>query len=295
MQCQVNFSSRRLTCCRSLWHGLTDLSQKRNLRVHLCHFMVAVDDRGIPLALEGIPQRIVSLVPSLTETLVDLGAEDRIVGLTKFCVHPDHLRRERTRIGGTKGVNLASIMDLKPDLVLANLEENDAQDVMALEIAGIPCWVCDVRSVERAFQLLADLGTLVGCAQAGEDMAEQVRASWIRGQASFKPSYRKVAYAVWRSPWMWAGSDAYIQDVLKWWGWSPWPALPRYPELTMDEVASAEVEGVLLPSEPFPFKESHLQECGGLPAQLVDGEMFSWYGSRMLQVPSYFEGFHLRV
>jgi len=262
--------------------------------VHLCHFMVAVDDRGIPLTMDGIPQRIVSLVPSLTETLVDLGAEDRIVGLTKFCVRPEHLRRERTRIGGTKGVNLGAIMDLQPDLVLANLEENDAQDVMALEIAGIPCWVCDVRSVERAFQLLADLGQLVGCAEKGEEMALEVRASWTRGQASFSPPFQKVAYAVWRSPWMWAGSDAYIQDVLRWWGWLPWPEISRYPERTMDDVSAAGVEGVLLPSEPFPFKEIHLQEAGDLPAHLVDGEMFSWYGSRMVHVPAYFEGWDIQ-
>ena len=252
--------------------------------------MVAVDDRGIPLAMEGTPQRIVSLVPSLTETLVDLGAEDRIVGLTKFCVRPDHLRRERTRIGGTKGVNLAAIMDLKPDLVLANLEENEAQDIMALEIAGIPCWVCDVRSVERAFQLLADLGHLVGCAQAGEDMAQKVRSRWTSGRASFSPPFEKVAYAVWRDPWMWAGTDAYIQDVLRWWGWSPWPDSPRYPECDIEEVVASGVEGVLLPSEPFPFKEAHLEECAGLPARLVDGEMFSWYGSRMMQVPAYLTG-----
>ncbi|HCZ08657.1 MAG TPA: cobalamin-binding protein [Flavobacteriales bacterium] len=250
--------------------------------------MVAVDDRGIPLALDGVPQRIVSLVPSLTETLVDLGAEERIVGLTKFCVRPDHLRRERTRVGGTKGVNLAAIMDLRPDLVLANLEENDAQDVMALEIAGIPCWVCDVRSVERAFALLADLGHLVGCGPEGEKMAQDVREQWTQGRALFSPPFKKVAYAVWRSPWMWAGSDAYIQDVLRWWGWSPWPDLPRYPECSMEDVVSSGVEGVLLPSEPFPFKESHLEECAGLPAQLVDGEMFSWYGSRMMQVAFYF-------
>ena len=258
--------------------------------MHLCHFMVAVDDRGIPLTMEGTPQRIVSLVPSLTETLVDLGAEDRIVGLTKFCVRPDHLRRERTRIGGTKGVNLGAIMDLQPDLVLANLEENDAQDVMALEIAGIPCWVCDVRSVERAFQLLADLGQLVGCDQAGQEMSRDVRASWKAGQATFSPPFKNVAYAVWRDPWMWAGTDAYIQDVLRWWGWLPWPELPRYPEGDMAEIINAGVEGVLLPSEPFPFKEVHLEECAGLRGHLVDGEMFSWYGSRMVHVPSYLAG-----
>ena len=249
--------------------------------------MVSVDDRGIPLALDAVPQRIVSLVPSLTETLVDLGAESQIVGLTKFCIHPDHLRRERTRIGGTKGVNLGAIMDLRPDLVIANLEENDAQDVMALEIAGIPCWVCDVRSVERAFQLLSDLGQLVGCAEAGQRMTAEARAGWAEARAQFQPCPQKVAYAVWRSPWMWAGSDAYIQDVLRWWGWTPWPEDARYPEYEMEALKAAGVEGVLLPSEPFPFKAEHQSECGGLPSRLVDGEMFSWYGSRMLRVPEY--------
>ena len=249
--------------------------------------MVSVDDRGIPLSFDAVPQRIVSLVPSLTETLVDLGAESQIVGLTKFCIHPDHLRRERTRIGGTKGVNLGAIMDLRPDLVIANLEENDAQDVMALEIAGIPCWVCDVRSVERAFQLLSDLGALVGCTEAGQSMTTEARNQWAEARTQFEPVPKKVAYAVWRSPWMWAGSDAYIQDVLRWWGWTPWPDDPRYPEYDMAALKAAQVAGVMLPSEPFPFKVEHQSECAGLPSRLVDGEMFSWYGSRMLRVPAY--------
>lgn len=237
--------------------------------------------------MEGPPERIVSLVPSLTETLFDLGAEDRIVGLTKFCVHPDHLRRERTRIGGTKGVNIAAIMDLQPDLVIANLEENEAQDVMALEIAGIPCWVCDVRTVERAFDLLAELGTLIGCADRGAALREEVRAAWQEARADFSPPVEAVAYAVWRNPWMWAGQDAYIQDVLRWWGWRPWPDAMRYPELEMEEVWDSGVGEVLLPTEPFPFKEAHRAECGGLDTRLVDGEMFSWYGSRMALVPDY--------
>lgn len=249
---------------------------------------MTVDDRGIPLDLAGPPQRIISLVPSLTETLVDLGVEDRIVGLTKFCIHPAHLRRERTRVGGTKGVRVDVILDLQPDLVIANLEENEAQDIMALEISGIPCWVCDVRTVERAFRLLSDLGALVGMAERGADLEAEARQSWEEGRLSFNPGQgRKVAYAVWRNPWMWAGHDAYIQSVLRWWGWAPWPEAARYPELDIAEVRDHGVDEVLLPSEPFPFKEDHKAECQGLDARLVDGEMFSWYGSRMLKVPAH--------
>ena len=254
--------------------------------------MMTVDDRGIPLELPDVPQRIVSLVPSITETLVDLGAEDRIVGLTKFCIHPEHLRRARKRIGGTKGVNLGAIMDLQPDLVIANLEENEAQDVMALEIAGIPCWVCDVRSVERAFRLLTDLGRIVGCEEEGEKMEKAVRDAWEEGRLRMQVSSEKVAYAVWRNPWMWAGSDAYIQDVLRWWGWTPWPDEPRYPEKELMQLVAGGVMEVFLPTEPFPFKEQHRAECGALSSRLVDGEMFSWYGSRMSKVPGYLrEGF----
>ncbi|MAC18009.1 MAG: cobalamin-binding protein [Flavobacteriales bacterium] len=249
---------------------------------------MTVDDRGFSLDLAGPPQRIISLVPSLTETLVDLRVEDRIVGLTKFCIHPDHLRRERMRVGGTKGVRIDVILDLQPDLVIANLEENEAQDIMALEISGIPCWVCDVRTVERAFRLLSDLGALVGMADRGADLEAEARRSWEEGRLSVDPGQgRKVAYAVWRNPWMWAGHDAYIQSVLRWWGWTPWPEVARYPELEMAEVRDQGVEEVLLPSEPFPFKEDHKAECEGLDARLVDGEMFSWYGSRMLKVPAY--------
>ena len=249
---------------------------------------MTVDDRGFPLELDAPPQRIISLVPSLTETLVDLGVEDRIVGVTKFCIHPEHLRRERTRVGGTKGVRVDLILDLQPDLVVANLEENEAQDIMALEIAGVPCWVCDVRTVERAFRLLSDLGHLVGADDRGAALEAEARRTWEAGRATHNPGQgRKVAYAVWRQPWMWAGHDAYIQSVLRWWGWSPWPDEARYPELDLESLREAGVEEVLLPSEPFPFKEAHRAECAPLASQLVDGEMFSWYGSRMLQVPGH--------
>ena len=147
-----------------------------------------------------------SLVPSLTETLVDLGAEEQIVGVTRFCLHPDHLRKEKTRVGGTKGVKVDVIMDLRPDLVIANLEENNAQDIMALEIAGVPCWVCDVRSVERAFRLLSDLGTLIGQAERGRQLEQKARETWTAIRERVDPGQgRKVAYAVWRNPWMWAG------------------------------------------------------------------------------------------
>ena len=248
------------------------------------------DDRGFPLAWETPPQRIVSLVPSLTETLVDLGAEEQIVGVTRFCLHPDHLRKEKTRVGGTKGVKVDVIMDLRPDLVIANLEENDAQDIMALEIAGVPCWVCDVRSVERAFRLLSDLGTLIGQAERGRQLEQKARETWTAIRERVDPGQgRKVAYAVWRNPGMWAGRDGAIPSVLRWGGWVPWPDNPRYPELAMDTVRQAGVEEVLLPSEPFPFKEEHKAECGDLPSRLVDGEVFSWYGSRMLQVPAAME------
>ena len=146
-----------------------------------------VDDRGFPFHFDRAPLRIVSLVPSLTETLVDMGLEDRVVGLTKFCIHPDHLRRERTRVGGTKGVRVDVILDLRPDIVIANLEENDAQDIMALEIAGVPCWVCDVRTVERAFNLLSDMGELLGVPEKGGELEQKARESWREGRKLCNP------------------------------------------------------------------------------------------------------------
>ena len=121
----------------------------------------------------------------------------------------------------------------------------------------------------------------------GEAMEAAVRQAWSEGRQRHLPGAdRKVAYAVWRNPWMWAGEDAYIQAVLRWWGWTPWPTERRYPERPTNDLVKAGVEEVLLPSEPFPFKEEHRAECAGLPSRLVVGEAFSWYGSRMRQVPN---------
>ena len=179
------------------------------------------------------------------------------------------------------------ILDLQPDLVIANLEENEAQDVMALEIAGVPCWVCDVRTVERAFRLLGDLGELVGAGECGPcpGAGGPVR---VGSGSSGRPRRRGSSSGLCSlAQSLDVGRARCLIQSVRWWGWSTWPDAPRYPECDMEAVLESGVEEVLLPSEPFPFKEAHRAECLGLTSTLVDGEMFSWYGSRMLQVPAY--------
>ena len=216
--------------------------------------------------------RIVSLVPSWSEWLVDLGVEP--VGVTRFCVHPEGLHRRVARVGGTKQVDVPRVHALKPDLVIACREENVKTQVEALDV---PVLVTDASTVEGAWKDMLRIAEAVGRADQGRDWVSRIQTAW--GQP--RTAEWTAAYAIWRDPWMVAGGDTYIHDVLSWWGVAnAFADELRYPEAT--DWRAAEV--VLLSSEPYPFRESHVKllRQEGQTALLVNGEAFSWYGSRML-------------
>lgn len=242
------------------------------------------------------PQRIISLVPSQTELLYDLGLGERVVGVTKFCIHPETWFKTKHRIGGTKKVDLDKVRALKPDLIIGNKEENDRKDILALE-KEFPVWMSDIRDLDGALDMVRRLGELTGTIEKAETLATRIASGFTLLQPREEP--RTVAYFIWREPYMVAGHGTFINDMLKRMGlvnvFDEGDA--RYPEITEQELAEADPEVILLSSEPYPFKETHILElnmiCPGTPVHIVDGEFFSWYGSRLLRSPEYFSGLNI--
>lgn len=251
--------------------------------------MELTDQMGRSLRIDALPGRIVSVVPSQTELLHDLGAGETVVGITKFCIHPDSWHRTKPRVGGTKRLDLERIRALAPELIVANREENSRADLEIL-MQEFPVWITDIRTLADALDMIRSLGMLIGKTKEAEEMAGEIAR---RFRALGAPAAgRPAAYLIWRDPWMVAGGDTFIHEMLTLAGFrNIFADRPRYPVID-----PAEVSGVLalLSSEPFPFAEKHAVELrekapGCLPC-LVDGEMCSWYGSRLLQAPAYLAG-----
>jgi ABC-type Fe3+-hydroxamate transport system substrate-binding protein len=226
-----------------------------------------------------IPQRIVSLVPSLSELVWWLGAGDRLVGRTRFCVQPPELASIAVDVGGTKDPDTRAILALAPDLVLANREENRREDVDALRAYGLRVLVTDPASVKAAMQMTLQLGVVLGCEDRARELYSEV-ASVVA--AAPEPAVR-VFVPIWRTPLMAMGGDCYGSDVLRLAGGiNVLGDRERYPEVTMDEVRAASPDLVLLPDEPYRFREEHAADYAGLaPAHVIDGQLLWWYGPRM--------------
>lgn len=247
---------------------------------------------GREVTLAATPRRIVSVVPSQTELLCDLGLEEEVVGITKFCVHPERWFRTKERVGGTKQLNLEKIAALQPDLILANKEENEKEQIEALARIA-PVWISDIATLPDALRMIREVGIVCDRADNASRMATRIAARFESLSAHRVP--RRVAYAIWRQPWMWAAQATFIQDVLSRMGWENVLApSERYPEVALTEISALHPDLILLSSEPYPFQEKHLPEvsaaCPDAGVLLVDGEMFSWYGSRLLQTPDYLLG-----
>jgi iron complex transport system substrate-binding protein len=248
--------------------------------------LITSDDLGRSVRYPSPPRRLVSLCPSQTETLFALGLGEHIVGRTRYCIHPGEQVSGVTEVGGTKQLKLDLIRGLKPDLVIAEKEENRREDVIALE-TEIPVFVTDVRSTSHALTMIRSLGRLCNRASEAETLAWRIENRWQQLKPLSTP--RKVAYLIWRKPWMVAGRDTYINDVLTRCGLINVFAghAGRYPEIAVEEIEKFAPDVVLLSSEPYPFTHEHVQEFASrLPKSKVlrvDGEAFSWYGARMLK------------
>lgn len=234
-----------------------------------------------------------SLVPSQTELLFDLGLENEVVGITKFCVHPSSWFRRKQRIGGTKNIDLKKIAELNPDLIIANKEENVKEQVEDLA-AAYPVWISDVNSLEDALQMIESIGIITGKEDAATAIAAEIRAGFAQLQAPNTQGQTNVAYLIWKDPYMTVGGDTFIHHMLKTAGYhNVFEQRNRYPAITITDLQQAACDLVFLSSEPYPFRQKHVDELAlQLPKTtvvLVDGEMFSWYGSRLVQAPAYFQ------
>lgn len=246
------------------------------------------DQTSRTIELLSLPSRIISLVPSQTELLYYLGLEQSVAGITKFCVHPQSWFRSKPRVGGTKQLSFNSIHSLQPDLIIANKEENVKEQVEALA-KDYPVWVSDVNNLGDACGMIASIGEMVQKTKAAQGLINKIKEQFAMLNAPQPPL--RTAYLIWKEPYMTAGGDTFIHDMLTRCGFQNIFALQmRYPAVTLQELQQCQL--LLLSSEPYPFKQQHADELQqhlpGVKIVLVDGEYFSWYGSRLLQAPAYF-------
>lgn len=233
--------------------------------------------------------KIVSLVPSITEALFDLGlTENEVIGRTKFCIHPQEKIKNVSVIGGTKNINIEKIKALQPDLIIANKEENLKEQVEAL-MEDYKVMVTNIDTIEDNYYLLKNLGKLFG----KEEKAKlyNLKIYDVLNQAKLD-SPVKAAYLIWKNPYMTIGSDTFIHRILSEIGFQNiFKDKTRYPQITTEDLTDADV--IMLSSEPFPFKEKHIEELKAFypdkKIMIVDGEAFSWYGTHIAKCENYFK------
>ncbi len=240
------------------------------------------------------PERIISLVPSQTELLVYLGLEEKIVGVTKFCVHPDFLRKTKTIVGGTKNYRFEVIDSLKPDLILGNKEENDREGIQRLA-EKYPVWMSDIYDLKDSFRMISDLGMMTTTSSKAESLITQLEESF----SDPAPKMGTCLYLIWENPYLVAGKNTFIDSMLAHAGFENLMRLDRYPQIDEKKLIELSPDFLLLSSEPFPFKEKHELAFQKLLPKTktlrVDGELFSWYGSRLLQSALYFRRLRAKI
>lgn len=256
-----------------------------------------VDQMGREIQINYPPKRIVSIVPSQTELLFELGLDTEVIGITKFCIHPIAKFAERTKVGGTKKLNIERIRQLQPDLIIGNKEEN-IQNEIELLAQDFPVWMSDIGNLEEAINAISQIGDLVNRQPEAAYLNHLINAGFtdLQALALSKNINQSVAYLIWKDPYMCAGRQTFIHDILTKIGLQNVIQQSRYPETTISQLQTLNPQLVFLSSEPYPFKQKHIDEIqSALPnakVMLVDGEMFSWYGSRLVKAVNYL--FHLQ-
>jgi ABC-type Fe3+-hydroxamate transport system substrate-binding protein len=262
-----------------------------------CTFVVMkqifIDQLGWIISISFPLKRIISLVPSQTELLFDLGLDEEIAGITKFCIHPADKVRFKTKIGGTKKLDLEKIRQLQPDLIIGNKEENDKEQIEQL-MQEFPVWMSDINNLDTALDMIKKLGNVVNRVSEAEQMATEIAINFDNLKSiavNQKSKIPHVAYFIWKDPYMVAGNNTFIDDMIQRAGWKNAIESDRYPELSANDIYTVPPDVILLSSEPYPFKERHIEEfktiCPHAEVFITNGELFSWYGSRLRLTPEY--------
>lgn len=236
-----------------------------------------------------MPKRIVSLVPSQTEFLHGIGLNEEVVGITKFCIHPNDWFKSKTRVGGTKTVNFKKIEELQPDLIIANKEENTQFEIEELQKL-YTVYISDIYTLEDSCQMMTDIGVMTNKQIETEKIVSNIKSNF----EGLKQMNKRVLYLIWRKPYMLAGQNTFINHLLNKCGLTNGfeDENSRYNEISSNQIAELNIDYIFLSSEPYPFKEKHiaeLQKITNAKVVLVDGEMFSWYGNRLENFKDYFE------
>lgn len=256
---------------------------------------IYTDQLNRKIELSSMPKRIISLVPSQTELLFDMGLRDEVVGITKFCIHPDEWFRTKVKVGGTKKYDLEKIKALQPDLIIGNKEENEQGQIEEL-MKNYNVWMSDIYTLKDSYNMISGLGALVGKQQEANNIKLEIEYKFHQLQSQLEISEKaplNVGYFIWNDPYMVAGNNTFINDLLKISRLNNVFVAKdsRYPQVSEQEIKDANPGVILLSSEPFPFREKHLLElkaiCPASNTIIVDGELFSWYGSRLLKTPAY--------
>ena len=251
---------------------------------------IIYDQMGFEVNVPLTP-RIISLVPSQTELLVDLGLSHNIVGITKFCIHPKELSKSKTIVGGTKKFRFDVIRKLQPNLIIGNKEENYQDGITALQ-QDFPVWMSDINTYDQALDMIRQVGRLTHTYDRALEIVNEIESGFERLEVIRPP--KRVLYFIWQNPYMVVGANTFIDDILSKLGMDNVARhLSRYPSLEREEIQKLEPEVILLSSEPYPFKQNHIEHfqhlCPQAQVSVVDGEMFSWYGSRLRYAPEYFQ------
>lgn len=237
------------------------------------------------------PQKIVSLVPSQTELLFNLNLEKETIGISKFCIHPASWHKNKKRIGGTKKINIDTIKKLQPDLIIGNKEENEKEQIELLE-KSFPVWMSDINNTNDALQMILQIGDITNKSEEALNLKNDIAQLFLKHTPSQNSIQTlRTLYFIWNKPYMLAGKNTFIDAMLQYCNLNNIAPAERYPKISIEEIKNLKPDVILLSSEPFPFKKKHIielkKELPQTKITIVNGEMFSWYGSRLLYTPAY--------
>jgi len=255
-----------------------------------------IDQLGNQIEIITPPKRIISIVPSQTELLFYLGLSDSIVGVTKFCIHPKEYFKTKTFVGGTKQLNFDLLHSLKPDLIIANKEENTLSDILELQ-KHYPVWISDVNNLPDALEMIISIGIITDSEIKSQNLATEIKTKFDNLS---NPQKSSTAYLIWNEPMMVVANNTFINDMLSYAGFSNvFKNKERYPVVTEKDLLELKPAFILLSTEPYPFKEKHKTDFEKtFPDSkiiIVDGEMFSWYGNRLLLSADYFKKLNFSI